>query len=282
MSIVSIKQLYSDADAGGYALPAFSVLNTDALSGIMRAAEDLASPIILQMAQARFSAAPLETVGAAMLAAAERSALPIAVHLDHGLDIDAISRAMDMGFRSVMIDASAEKLSTNIERTAAVVHLARARGVAVEAEIGAMGAEGTVADEYCMSHPDDARRMYDEAAPDALAVAIGNVHGHYKREPQLDLSLLSEIRAAVPIPLVLHGGSGLSQEDIRACIERGIRKINIATALYAPALQCLQEQGARLPCTENGFMDAQLMLIDVVCQSARVAIEICMSKGRAS
>ena len=168
-------------------------------------------------------------------AAAQKSSIPVCLHLDHGTDFDQVMRCIRAGFSSVMIDASAYPLKENIRRTKEVVAVARAVGVSVEAELGRIAGTEEQIDvserEAFLTDPEEASIFVRETGIDALAVAIGTAHGPYRGEPKLDLRRLEAIKSSINIPIVLHGASGVPAETIRAAVERGVSKINIDTEL---------------------------------------------------
>jgi fructose-bisphosphate aldolase class II len=229
-----MSKLLKDASANNYGVGAFSVANMEMVLGAIQAAEELNSPIILQVAQVRLPYSPLKVFGPLMMAAAKASTVPIAVHLDHGLDIGTIKEALDLGFTSVMIDASTLPIHENIALVQKVKELADKYGADVEAEVGQLAGseDGSVDHEMLYSDPDEVEKLYVKTHLNAIALSIGNAHGLYKSEPKLNFTILEEARKRVPIPLVLHGGSGISNEDFRKCIAGGIRKINVATATF--------------------------------------------------
>ena len=222
--------------AGRRAVGAFSVANLEMLQGVVLAAEECGVPVILQIAEGRLGTAPLHMIGPAMLAAARESSLPLAVHLDHGRTLACIEQALDLGFTSVMYDGSHLPLEENIRMTRRVRDLARAKGADVEAEIGSIGRteEGQAAPAVC-ADPEECVRFAAETGVDALAVAIGNAHGVYAGAPELRFDILEALQGRMPVPMVLHGGTGISAGDFQRCIALGMRKINIATACFQAA-----------------------------------------------
>lgn len=174
-----------------------------------------------------------------MVSAAKKATVPVAVHFDHGLTEENIREALETGFTSIMYDGSHHSLEKNIAETLKMVKIADAYGATIEAEIGQVGGseDGSVDIEMLLTSTEEAKRFAIETEVDALAIAIGNAHGMYKGKPHLRLDRLSEINQEVSIPLVLHGGSGISEEDFKACIHNGIRKINVATATFNHVVQ---------------------------------------------
>lgn len=244
--ICSMKELLVEAEKEKRAVGAFSVYSMETVKGVIMAAEAMETPVILQIAESRFPYAPLELMAPMMLEAARAARVKVAVHLDHGTHMETIQKALDYGFTSVMLDASRYPLEENIRMTRQVIELAQTYGAAVEAEIGCVGGnEGMGHIEESYTQPEKAKRFVDETGVDALAVAIGNAHGNYKQEPRLQFGILSQIHQENQVPLVLHGGSGISFGDFRRTIDNGMRKINIATAnleaLAAGAGEALRE-----------------------------------------
>lgn len=229
--ICSMKELLWEAEKENRAVGAFSVYSMETVKGVIAAAEEMNTPVILQIAESRFPYAPLELMAPMMMQAAKEAKVKVAVHLDHGLHMETIKRALDYGFTSVMLDASKYPLEENIRMTKQVMEMAGSYGAAVEAEIGCVGGNegmGNVEDSY--TKPEEAKRFVQETGVDALAIAIGNAHGNYKQAPNLQFQILKKIHEENQVPLVLHGGSGISFADFRKTIDNGMRKINIATA----------------------------------------------------
>lgn len=232
--LVNMKELLEAGENGNYAVGSFSVANMEMVLGALQAAEELNAPIILQIAEVRLKQSPLALIGPLMVAAAEQSELPVAVHFDHGKTVQKIREALDIGFTSVMFDGSHLPLEENIRQTKEIADIAAEYGAALEAEIGCVGGSEDGSEEIAMhcTRPEDARRFAQETGADALAVAIGNAHGNYKSAPNLRFDILEEIERLVDVPLVLHGGTGISDADFVRCAHTGIRKINIATATF--------------------------------------------------
>lgn len=228
-----MRDLLKQARKENKAIGAFSISSTDMILGIISAAEEAGRPVILQIAECRLSTSPLEVIGPAMVAAAKYAKVPVAVHLDHGLTLETVEKALKIGFTSVMIDGSQLSLEENIALTSKVIEMAKPYGAAVEAEIGRVGRteSGEDAPALCAS-PEDALRFVESAPVDALAVAIGNAHGVYIGTPDLRFDVLEALEGKGMPPMVLHGGTGISDDDFRRCIGLGMNKINIATATF--------------------------------------------------
>lgn len=234
MALVPMKKLLENAEKNNIAVGAFSVGNMEMVMGAVAAAEELNMPIILQIAECRLKNSPLELMGPMMLSAAKNSKVEIAVHLDHGLRFETVQKALEMGFTSVMFDGSTLPLEDNIKAVKQVKEMADKYGATVEAELGVVGGnEGDgAAHEILCTNPDDAKLFCDETGVDALAVAIGNAHGNYPVLPNLRFDVLDDINKMVDAPLVLHGGTGITDEMFQQAIMLGVRKINIATASF--------------------------------------------------
>ena len=234
MPLVKMKTLLKRADKENRAVGAFSVGNMEMVMGAVRAAEETNTPIILQIAEKRLLNSPLELMAPMMVSAAKNSKVDIAVHLDHGLTLDCIKKSLDFGFTSVMLDLSLLPLEENIEKTKEVVALAKKTGATVEAELGVVGGNEGDTEEHVITctDPTAAKRFCEETGIDCLAVAIGNAHGNYPVLPSLRFDVLEEINNTVSVPLVLHGGTGITAQMFRKAISLGIRKINIATASF--------------------------------------------------
>ncbi len=230
--LCSMKELLAKAEEGNYAVGSFTVPDMECLMGTLRAAEETETPIIIQIAEGRLKHSPLHLLGSMMVRGAKESPVKVAVHFDHGLTEEKITEAMDLGFTSVMFDGSRYSFEENIAKTNEISRIARGRNVSLEAELGSIGGKEATdkAEEVRYTGLEEAITFASSTDIDAFAIAIGNAHGHYKGKPQLNFERLQEIHEAVSIPLVLHGGSGISDEEFRRCIDNGIRKINIATA----------------------------------------------------
>ena len=234
MALVKMKDLLKRAEEKNIGCGAFSVGNMEMVKGAIRAAEELNTPIILQIAEVRLKNSPLHLMGPMMVQAAKEAKVDVAVHLDHGLTFETVDKALELGFTSVMLDASALPFEENIAKVKTVVEKARKYGATVEAELGLVGGseDGSCDHGIRCTDPDDAVVYARETGIDALAVAIGNAHGNYPVAPTLAFDVLEKIHEKVDIPLVLHGGSGITDKDFQRAISLGIRKVNIATASF--------------------------------------------------
>ena len=249
--LIPFREITRDALRRRYAVGAFNCLSVENVMGAVAAAEELHSPIILQLAEVQFPEAPMELMAPVFLRAARDAKVPVAVHLDHGRSIETCIRAVREGFTSGMFDGAELPFEENAEQTRLVVRLAHAAGVDVEAELGRVGdtgfgGEGTAAAAAdVFTDVEESARFIARTGTDALAIAIGNLHGRYTATPRLNIARLREIHARNAVPLVLHGGSGTSEEDLKACIRNGICKINVATAIQIAAAEAVAEYLAR-------------------------------------
>ncbi|MBN2625160.1 MAG: ketose 1,6-bisphosphate aldolase [Spirochaetales bacterium] len=245
MALVNLADQLRDAKTKKYAIGAFNMVNLEFLTAVIEAAEKARSPVILNLAEVHMPYVDTELLSCAAVRAAERSAVPVVLNLDHGLSFDTVKRVVDLGFTSVMFDGSSLSYEDNLARTAEIVRYCHDRGVSVEAELGAVGGdEGgalfSEADPSLYTDPEQAGAYVRETGVDALAVAIGNSHGRYKGEPQLDFARLAALRDRAGVPLVLHGGSGIGREDFQRAISLGITKINFYTGMSQAALDSLK------------------------------------------
>ncbi len=231
--LVNLNAVLKDAQAKGYAVGLFNTTDTDMLEGVIAAAEELRSPVIIGTAEILLPFGELKLIAPSIIAAAKRASVPVVVHYDHGLTFERCMEALQLGFSSIMFDGSTKSEEENLRETAELVKIAHALGASVEGEIGHVGnaadGDGQTSEQY--TTPKEACRFVEATGVDALAVAIGTAHGAYKTKPKLDVARLKEIRNALNTPLVLHGGSGLSDDDFKNTIQNGIAKMNIFTDL---------------------------------------------------
>lgn len=245
MPLISLADGLAHARKHGYALGAFNVLDTHFLRALFGAAEAQRSPFIINIAEVHFKYVPLETICAAIKAEAAQHNIPVILNLDHGTSFDAVMKAIRLGFTSVMFDGSGLDYEENIRQTKEVVKMCHSLGISVEAELGAVGGDEGGAlfgscDSSKFTDPNKATDFVTRTGIDALAVAIGNVHGKYKGDPNLDFPRLQAIQEQTGIPLVLHGGSGISDDDFRKAISLGIHKINFYTGMSQSALEVVE------------------------------------------
>ena len=278
MPLVSMLDLLRPAHQRGYAVGAFDIPTLEFLEGIVQAAETLNSPAILAVAEVHYEFLDIRNISHIIRKVAERSPIPMALHLDHGLSFETVVGAVQHGFTSVMIDASAEPYEKNVEMTREVVRVAHAAGCTVEAELGHVGGQEqgqtteSVADRSLFTDVEQAVEFVRRTGCDCLAVAIGSVHGRYKGAPQLDFDRLRQLRQALDVPLVLHGGSGISDEDFRRLAREGVSKVNIYT-------QMTEDASARIKKMIHD--DPEIISVPHMMVEARKAVqEAVMSKMR--
>lgn len=235
MPLVTSEKMLADAQKGGYAVGAFNVENMEMVKAVIAAAEELHAPVMLQTTPSTIKYGTLETYYAIVAAEAKKAAVPVCLHLDHGSSFELAVQALKAGYTSVMIDGSHEDLEGNIAVSKKVADVAKACGIPVEAELGKVGGkeDDLEAEADTNTDPMEAKEFVERTGVTSLAVAIGTAHGFYKGTPVLDKERVSEIRKVVSIPLVLHGASGLSDDEVRECVRRGICKVNFATELRA-------------------------------------------------
>ena len=233
MPLTTSEKLLLEAQKGGYAVGAFNVENMEMVKAVITAAEELQAPVILQTTPSTVKYGSLETLAAIVTAEAAKASVPIALHLDHGSSYELALQALEAGYTSIMIDGSHESFGDNVKISRKTVEAARLRSIPVEAELGKVGGkeDDLEAEADTNTNPEEAAEFVKLTEVNSLAIAIGTAHGFYSGTPVLDKERLSEIRKLVNIPLVLHGASGLSDDDVKDCIRRGICKVNFATEL---------------------------------------------------
>ena len=275
--LVTLSEILRDPNEKHYAVGAFNCLSLENVVGALEAAEELRSPIILQLAEVQFPEAPMEMMAPLYLEAARRSSVPVCVHLDHGQSLETCVKAIRLGFTSVMFDGAALPFEENVAASKEVTRIAKAAGVDVEAELGKVGNSGVdTADVF--TDVDESVRFVQATGIDALAVAIGNLHGHYIHTPQLNIPRLIEIYEANRLPLVLHGGSGTSVEDFKACIHNGICKINVATAIQRGIMKRIRERLAQKP--DEEYIPLKQVMTDATREVVSEHIRLFESDGR--
>lgn len=235
MPLVTSTKMLKDAQKGNYAVGAFNAENMEMVKAIIQAAEELKAPVMIQTTPSTIKYGTLETYFAMVSAEAKKASVPVCLHLDHGSSFELAVQAMKAGYTSVMIDGSHEDFEGNVAVSKKVADVANALGIPVEAELGKVGGkeDDLEADADTNTDPEEAREFVERTGVTSLAVAIGTAHGFYHGTPVLDKERVSEMKSLVSVPLVLHGASGLSEEDVRECVERGMCKVNFATELRA-------------------------------------------------
>ena len=282
MALVTSRRILQHARENGYAVCAFNVENMEMIQAVVEAAEETASPVIIQTSANTVKYAHMDYYYAMVRAAMKHATVPVALHLDHGDGTELALQAIRAGYTSVMIDASKQPFEENVRQTKAVVDVSRPVGVSVEAELGNVGGKpgdpdyGT--DGY--TKPEEAEEFVRRTGVDSLAVAIGTAHGVYRGEPNLDLKLLRTLRETAGVPLVLHGASGLSEQDVQRCIAHGITKVNYATELRIAFTEAVKEYFT----IESDFVDPKKFTGYARDKVKGVAVEkmrVCGSHGKA-
>ena len=241
--LVNLNEVLYDAQKKHYGVGLFNTTDTDMLEAVISAAETLRSPVIIGTAEVLLPYGELSLIAPSLLYAAKTASVPVVLHYDHGTTYEKCMEALKLGFSSIMFDGSSNPLEENLRATAEMVKIAHAWGATVEGEIGHVGQANTADHELTDMYttPEEAVSFARKTGVDALAIAIGTAHGHYKSKPKLDIGRLANIKAALDIPLVLHGGSGLSDDDFRNTIRNGIAKVNIFTDLCVAGENAMHE-----------------------------------------
>ena len=273
--LVTLKQILKIAEARGCAIGSFNTTTLTGIRAVLGAAEELNEPVILMHAQVHeeMGLCRMDEIAPIMLLMADKAKVPVCVHLDHGTDLDYVKRGLELGFTSVMYDGSTLDAKLNCANTCVARELADRFGASLEAEIGSMGARESGAaggsDESIYTDPEDAKKFVEETGIDALACAFGTAHGVYLKAPKLDFDRLAKIRSLVNVPLVMHGGSGVSEEGYRKVIELGIRKINYYTYMAkagANAIAAMKDM--------TYFHDIEMVAIAAMKEDAKQAMTV--------
>lgn len=277
---VPFKEILKDAYLNKYAVGAFNCLSLENAMGAIQAAEELRSPIIIQLAEVQFPYSPIEKMAPVFIESAEKASVPVCVHLDHGQSLETCVRAMKLGFQSVMYDGANLPLEENIGNTKEIVRIARALNIEVEAELGKVGEASQKRDESTdiFTDVDESEYFIRRTGIDALAIAIGNLHGKYIATPRLNIKRLSEINERNHLPLVLHGGSGTSVEDFKSCIHNGICKINVATAIQIAVTRKLEEYFKTA--THPNYIDMKYQMVEASKETVKEHMLLFESNGK--
>lgn len=287
--LANLNDVLLPAAKNKYAVGLFNAVNMEMARGIIAAAEELRSPVIVGTAQILLPYGPLNMVADMLIPLAKAASVPVVVHFDHGLDKEMCEKALDLGFTSIMYDCSSDSYESNISKVREITDRAHRLGATVEAELGHVGnasesdaagnqehGSSLVQDFYTC--PEQARDYVCRTGADALAVAVGTAHGTYKAKPCLDFERIEKIRELTRIPLVLHGGSGLSDEDFRRAIECGISKINIFTDINIAAASAAAEA---LQSGKSAMTDLIPVEIEAVKQEVMKKMKLFGSCGKA-
>ena len=280
--LVNLNGVLRDAQKNHYGVGLFNTTDTDMLEAVISAAEEVRSPVVIGTAEVLLPYGELELIAPSIINMAKKATVPVVVHYDHGLTFGRCIEALKLGFTSIMFDGSACELSENLNATAEMVRIAHAFGATVEGEIGHVGdaSNNDQANGDMYTTPEEAADFVKATGVDALAVAIGTAHGAYKIKPRLDIERLKEIRNAIDTPLVLHGGSGLTDNDFRSVIENGIAKVNIFTDLCVAADRAIAENlGDRSGFNE--YLTRRKIKVEAMKKAAMEKMLLFGSNGRA-
>lgn len=283
MTKISILEQLKQADAEGYAIPHFNYSDIWDMTAIVRAAEEMHSPVMLAGVPKVTNALTMDTVAAMAHSLADNAKVPVYLHLDHSTDPQICKDACDYHFDTVMIDGSKESLERNIEMTADVVSYAHPRGIFVEGEIGKIKGnteESQYANGDFLVQVPDAVKLVQSTGVDILAVGIGTAHGFYQGKPEINFQRLAEVNEALSIPLVLHGGTGIPAEDVRKAIKNGINKVNVGTIIKYTYLSSVFETLKRVGPTIH-TIDLMLPAVEAIKEEVKRWIAVCMSDGKA-
>lgn len=278
-----LRKMLKDADEGGYAVPMFNYTDLWDQLAVIEAAQELHAPIMFASIPKTVNVFSPEVLGAIGVQQMKRSDISLIHHLDHSNTVEMCKAAIDNGFPSVMIDASKEDLETNIKMVKAVVDYAKKYDVHVEGEIGRIKGrdyEATYMGDDFLVQVDDAVKLVKETGVDSLAVGIGTAHGFYEGKPEINFKRLAEVNEAIDIPLVLHGGTGIPEEDVKRAIKNGINKVNIGTQIrytyMSNAYRFIEEKGAA-----THTIDIMKEAKEEIKKVAKTWIKICMADGKA-
>lgn len=287
--LVNLKEILAGAKGGRYAVGAFNCPNLESLRAIVEAAEEMNAPVILNHAEVHNALIPIETIAPIMVRYAKEAAVPVCVNLDHGTSFELCIKAIRLGFTSVMYDASGAPYDDNVSQTREMVHICHAVNVSVEAELGHIFASETGLGESpkrietsensdtskLYTDPELAKDFVGKTGVDALAIAFGTAHGIYTVKPVLDLDRITAIRNRVDVPFVMHGGSGLAEEEFRTAIRNGIAKINYYTYMTMAGAGAVRDRLAEKKQGEPIFFhDISLWATEAMKENVREAIRI--------
>lgn len=277
--LVNLNEVLKKAQKEKYAVGLFNTTDTDMLQAVIEAAEESNSPVILGTAEVLLPYGELKLIAPSVIAAAKRASVPVVVHYDHGLTFERCLEALQLGFSSVMFDGSAKPYGQNIEETREIVKIAHAFGASVEGEIGHVGeaAQGDESLENMYTTVVEAKEYLENTGVDALAVAIGSAHGVYKKKPKLNIERLKEIAGAVSVPLVLHGGSGLSDDDFKNTIRNGIAKVNIFTDLCLAGERAMKDGAEK----KLGYLETRNLKVEYIKEAVKHKMSLFGSVNKA-
>ena len=283
--LVNMNDVLYDAKKGQYAVGLFNAVNLELARGIIAAAEQTGSPVIMGTAEVLFPYGPLEEVSYYLLPMAKKANVPVVVHLDHGLKKETCLKALELGFTSIMYDCSTDTYEDNVKKVKEMADIAHSFGATIEGELGHVGdnegsAEGDshLADPSAFfTDPKKATDYVEKTGVDALAIAVGNAHGAYKLPPKLDFERIRTIAKTVNVPLVLHGGSGLTDNDFKQAIKEGISKVNIFTDINIAAVKA---EFSRFTDMNKGIIDLIPAAVEAIKQESMTKMKLFGSDGK--
>ena len=283
--LVNMNHVLRPAKQNKYAVGLFNAVNLELARGILSAAECSRSPVIMGTAEVLLPYGPLEEVSYYLIPMAKKANVPVVVHLDHGLSYDTCIQALKLGFSSIMYDCSTDSYEENVRKVKEMADIAHSYGATIEGELGHVGdnegsAEGSshLADpSKYFTDPKLAKDFVDKTGVDALAIAVGNAHGAYKLPPKLDFERIRTIASTVDVPLVLHGGSGLTDNDFRQAIKEGISKVNIFTDINVAAVEA---EFKKFSSMDKGLIDLIPAAVEAVKQESMKKIKLFSSDGK--
>lgn len=284
--LVNMNEVLRPAKANKYAVGLFNAVNLELARGIINAAESTRSPVIMGTAEVLLPYGPLEEVSYYLIPMAKKASVPVVVHLDHGLSRELCIKALELGFSSIMYDCSTDSYDDNVRKVKEMADIAHSYGATIEGELGHVGdnegsAEGSSHLEdpsKYFTDPKLAKDFVEKTGVDALAIAVGNAHGAYKLPPKLDFERIRTIASTVDVPLVLHGGSGLTDNDFRQAIKEGISKVNIFTDINVAAVEAEFKKFSNM---EKGIIDLIPAAVEAVKQESMKKMKLFSSDGKA-
>ena len=285
--LVNMNDVLYNAKKGKYAVGLFNAVNLELARGIIAAAEQTGSPVIMGTAEVLFPYGPLEEVSYYLLPMAKKANVPVVIHLDHGLKKETCLKALELGFTSIMYDCSTDSYDDNVRKVKEMADIAHSYGATIEGELGHVGDnEGSAEGSSHLSDPSKfftdpkmAKDYVEKTGVDALAIAVGNAHGAYKLPPKLDFERINTIAKTVNVPLVLHGGSGLTDNDFRRAINEGISKVNIFTDINVAAVKA---EFSRFTDMNKGIIDLIPAAVEAIKQETVKKMELFGSVGKAN
>ncbi len=284
--LVNMNEVLRPAKKNHYAVGLFNAVNLELARGIINAAEASRSPVIMGTAEVLLPYGPLEEVSYYLIPMAKKANVPVVVHLDHGLKYDTCIKALELGFSSIMYDCSTDSYDDNVRKVKEMADIAHSYGATIEGELGHVGDnEGSAEGSDHMEDPSKyftdpklAKDFVEKTGVDALAIAVGNAHGAYKLPPKLDFERIRNIANTVDVPLVLHGGSGLTDDDFTKAIKEGISKVNIFTDINIAAVEA---EFKKFTSMNKGIIDLIPAAVEAVKQETTKKMKLFMSDGKA-